>query len=127
MTDLDIVIADHAKNHSEFPLEECLLAYELALLDPTFKRYRNGNSLLFIRNFGKGCGHFHFVNADRTAAFIDNVKACMAKAKDDGFHTLTTDYTNPKVTEVAKATGLNIEYDTRNVGGKDKLWLIVRL
>ncbi len=119
MTPLDIVEIDAIKNHAQVPPEIVLRAFELAQADPDVLILQNGDSLLIL----DGTGDFHFVNAARLRDFVHNVKELLAQAKEQGFINIHTNFTNPKIIEVAKQTGL----DYTITGTPDNYIMNVRL
>ncbi len=128
MTEDEIIEADWKKNNYKFAKEQCLAAYDKAI-DPSgiWKKYRCGNSLMFVRGVGEGRCVFHFVNADRIKDFVHNVIACCLQAREDGFNEIYTTFTNPKILEVLKQVPFSTEVKERVVDGEVQYMMIGRL
>lgn len=123
MTELEIVLEDAKKNNSQYPIEAIIGAYEHVKSDPTTSVLRHGDSMLLIEQLDKTHFHFHFINAARSYIFIENVKILMCMAKKMGITEMVTDFTNPKVIDIAEQT--NFDFDI--VEYKDQFIMTVRL
>lgn len=95
---LEVVEQDAAKNHPGVDPKKIERAFFNALKTPGVLLFRHGNSVMIVRPDGD----FHFINADRASQFAKNVKACFDQCKEKGFKKIWTNFTNPKVLEVAK-------------------------
>lgn len=118
-----IVKADALKNHPNVDPSTVFLAFNIALHHPHVKMFRHGNSILVIDTDGD----FHFINAEKITEFTKNVLVLLAQAKEAGFKDIHTNFTNPKIIEVAKAIPYEWSITTGEVNGKQQYLLTVRL
>lgn len=119
MTDMEIVEFDAVKNNAEFPMSVIISAYTHALNNPNVRILRHGDTLCFLE---ATTGEFHFVNAARFNEFITNVKAILKQMEQLGLKEAKTNFKNPRVLDVADATGYDVTTEYRG----DSYYMTVR-
>lgn len=120
----DIVNIDAKRNHKGVPTSTVVYAFNKLRKTENVKLLRYGNSLLFVERPPNKPVEFHFVNAAPFDTFVQNVKKLLEKVKALGVTEMRTYFTNPRIIDAAKDTGLNYEVHKQN---NDEYIMIVRL
>lgn len=101
---------DWYKNHQGVPQRVIKQAFQNCLANSNVTLSRKGDTILVVDHVNKD---FHFINAEPFDTFTQNVKVLLSSCGETVIH---TDFTNPRIIEVAKHAGVNFSVTNTDSG-----------
>jgi hypothetical protein len=127
LTFSELLKTDCIKNHSDIELsfdQAVNIILEAVVKGQTLHRF--GNTMFLCKPHSTTGLEFHSINADKGEQLLENFKQLMEKVKSLGYAYATTFYDNPRISELLKNSGHDIEIKRLDQGKYNTYQMIAR-
>jgi hypothetical protein len=127
LTFSELLKKDCVKNHSDIELsfdQAVNIILDAVVKGQTLQRF--GNTMFLCKPHSATGLEFHSINADNGSELSKNFKQLIEKAKSLGYKYIITFYDNPKISELLKVSGVDVEIKHIDQGKYNTYQMIAR-